>query len=67
MDYVFTEKSNVAEMLKNDQIDFMVLSHWHLDHFWGIESTLKHRPDITLYAPHTCYPEDMSLLKGESH
>ncbi|MDA8405683.1 MAG: MBL fold metallo-hydrolase [Deltaproteobacteria bacterium] len=65
MNYVFTEKSNVAEMLKNDQIDFMVLSHWHLDHFWGIESTLKHKPDITLYAPYTCYPEDMSLLKGE--
>ncbi|MGC8603166.1 MAG: MBL fold metallo-hydrolase, partial [Desulfomonilaceae bacterium] len=65
MDYIFTEKSDIASMLKNNQIDFMVLSHWHLDHFWGIESTLKHKPDITIYAPFTYYPEDMSLLKGE--
>jgi len=42
----------------------MVLSHFHLDHYWGIESTLKHKPDITLYAPKTHYPEDMQLLKG---
>lgn len=65
MDYVFTEKSQVASLLRNDKIDFMVLSHWHLDHFWGIESTLRHRPNITIYAPYTCFPEDMSLLKGE--
>ena len=67
MDYVFQEKSDVADMLKNEQIDFMVLSHWHLDHFWGIESTLKHKPDITLYAPKTYYPEDMALLKEKVH
>lgn len=63
MDYIFTEKSNVAEMLKSGEIEFMVLSHWHLDHLWGIESSLKHKPDITLYAPKTYYPEDMKLLK----
>ncbi|MGC8658634.1 MAG: MBL fold metallo-hydrolase [Desulfomonilaceae bacterium] len=65
MDYVFTEKSRVASLLKNNEIDFMVLSHWHLDHFWGIQSTLKHKPDLTIYAPCTCFPEDLSLLKGE--
>jgi 7,8-dihydropterin-6-yl-methyl-4-(beta-D-ribofuranosyl)aminobenzene 5'-phosphate synthase len=41
-----------------------VLSHWHLDHVWGIESTLKHKPDITIYAPKTFYPEDMQLMQG---
>ena len=42
----------------------MVLSHWHLDHYWGIESTLKRNPKITMYAPKTYFPEDMKLLKG---
>lgn len=65
MDYVFQEKSNVASMLQKGEIDFMVLSHWHLDHLWGIQSTLKHKPDITIYAPATHYPEDIALLKGE--
>ena len=66
MDYIFTEKSKVADMLKSGEIEFMVLSHWHLDHLWGIESTLKHKPDITIYAPKTHYPEDMTLLKGKA-
>ena len=44
-------------MLEQGEIDFMVLSHWHFDHFWGIESTLKHNPRIRLYAPATWRPK----------
>lgn len=66
MDYVY-ERNGIPAMLQNGKIDFMVLSHWHLDHLWGIESTLKHRPDIKLYAPSTFYPEDMALLKEKAH
>ncbi|MBW1898029.1 MAG: MBL fold metallo-hydrolase [Deltaproteobacteria bacterium] len=66
MDYIY-EKNNIPAMLKSEEIEFMVLSHWHLDHFWGIESTLKHKPDITFYAPKTYYPEDMALLKDKAH
>ncbi len=63
MDYIW-EMNKIPDMLKSGEIEFMVLSHWHLDHYWGIESTLKHKPDITLYAPATHFPEDMKLLKG---
>ena len=50
MDYVFA-RHGVDQMLERGEIDFIVLSHWHLDHFWGIESTLKHNPRLTIYAP----------------
>ena len=63
MDYVF-KMHGVDQMLKKKEIDTMVLTHWHLDHYWGIESTLKHNPAITIYAPSTHYPEDLQLLKG---
>lgn len=63
VDYIY-EMNNIPAMLKSGEIEFMVISHWHLDHFWGIESTLKHKPDITIYGPATHYPEDMKLLKG---
>jgi 7,8-dihydropterin-6-yl-methyl-4-(beta-D-ribofuranosyl)aminobenzene 5'-phosphate synthase len=66
MDYIY-EKNNIPDMLKSGEIEFMVLSHWHLDHYWGIESTLKHRSDIPFYAPKTYYPEDMALLKDKAH
>jgi len=66
MDYIW-EKNGIPAMLSNGEIAFAVLSHWHLDHLWGIESTMKHRPDIKLYAPSTFYPEDMALLKEKAH
>ena len=62
MDYVF-EKKGIPRMLQRGEIDFMVLSHWHLDHLWGIESTLKHNPNIKIIAPKTYYPEDLALLR----
>jgi 7,8-dihydropterin-6-yl-methyl-4-(beta-D-ribofuranosyl)aminobenzene 5'-phosphate synthase len=34
MDYVFA-RHHVDRMLERGEIDFMVLSHWHLDHFWA--------------------------------
>jgi 7,8-dihydropterin-6-yl-methyl-4-(beta-D-ribofuranosyl)aminobenzene 5'-phosphate synthase len=67
MDYIFEEKSNVAQMLKDNELEFLVLSHWHLDHLWGIESTLKHNQNIKMYVPKTHYPEDMALLKDKAH
>ena len=66
MDYIY-DMNNIPAMLKSREIEFLVLSHWHLDHYWGIESTLKHKPDITFYVPKTYYPEDMALLKDKAH
>jgi 7,8-dihydropterin-6-yl-methyl-4-(beta-D-ribofuranosyl)aminobenzene 5'-phosphate synthase len=62
MDYVFA-RHGVDRMLERSEIDCMVLSHWHLDHFWGIGSTLKHNPKLKLYAPATWRAEDWALLK----
>ena len=64
VDYIYEEKSDMGKLLETGQVDTMVLSHWHLDHYWGVESTLKRNPKITMYAPKTYYPEDMQLLKG---
>lgn len=67
MDYIFEEKNNIADMLKKNEIELFVLSHWHLDHLWGIESTLKHNQNIKMYVPQTYYPEDIALLKEKAH
>lgn len=65
MDYAYG-RLGVDAMLERGEIDFMVLSHWHLDHFWGIESTLKHNPGITIYAPRTWSDEDRALLTDKA-
>ena len=66
MDYVY-RRHGVDRMLERGEIEFMVLSHWHLDHFWGIESTLKHAPNVTIYAPGTWRTEDRALLRENAH
>lgn len=66
MDYVFA-RHGVDAMLARGEIDVMVLSHWHLDHFWGIESTLKHNPRLKIYAPATWRAEDQALLREQAN
>jgi len=61
MDWVYA-RSGVDAMLAQGGIDFLVLSHWHLDHFWGIESTLKHAPGLPIIAPGTWRSADRALL-----
>ncbi|MFH2129103.1 MAG: MBL fold metallo-hydrolase [bacterium] len=63
MDYVF-EKDGVDKMLKNKEIDTMIISHDHIDHYFGLESTLKHQPDIKIYFPSTAMKKSFELLKG---
>ncbi len=63
MDHAFA-KSGVDGKLKNHEIDSLILSHDHNDHFWGIESTLKHCPDIPIYHPSTMQAKSLELLDG---
>jgi 7,8-dihydropterin-6-yl-methyl-4-(beta-D-ribofuranosyl)aminobenzene 5'-phosphate synthase len=61
MDYVFA-RHGIDRMLARGEIDCLVLSHWHLDHFWGIGSTLRHNPRLKIYAPATWQAADRALL-----
>ena len=58
------KREGIDKMLKSGEIEFMVISHEHLDHFWGLETTLKYNPQIPIYIPATFYPEGMQFLKG---
>lgn len=58
------KREGVDRMLKKGDIEFLMISHEHLDHYWGLETTLKYNPEIPIYIPSTFYPEGMQLLKG---
>jgi 7,8-dihydropterin-6-yl-methyl-4-(beta-D-ribofuranosyl)aminobenzene 5'-phosphate synthase len=66
MDECFKRES-VDKMLKNGEIEFLVISHEHLDHYWGLETTLKYNPDIKIIIPSTFYPEGMFYLRGTEY
>ena len=58
------EREGVDRMLKNGDIECLVISHEHLDHYWGLESTLRHNPEIKIFIPSTFYSEGISFLNG---
>ena len=56
----------VDVMLAKKEIEFLVQTHEHIDHFFGIESVTKHYPDIPIYVPKGFYQEGFDLLKGKA-
>lgn len=63
MDEAF-KREGIDKMLKNGEIEFLIISHEHLDHYWGLETTLKYNPEIKIIIPGTFYSEGMNFLKG---
>lgn len=63
MDECF-KREGIDSMLQSGEIDFLVISHEHLDHFWGLETVLKYNPDIKIIIPNTFYSEGKEFLKG---
>ncbi len=58
--------TGVDRLLAAGAIDFLYLSHEHLDHFWGIEAVLALAPDITILAPGTLSEAAAAWLAGGS-
>lgn len=66
MDRRFSEEG-IDRLLQDGQIEALVISHEHFDHFWGIGSTLRHCPDITLYIPDGFHPQGLAFIKEQGH
>ena len=66
MDKRFVEEG-IDQRLKDGQIEALVISHEHFDHFWGIGSTLRHCPNITLYIPEGFHPKGLAFIKEQGH
>lgn len=63
MDQAF-KREGVDKMLRNGEIEFLIISHEHLDHLFALETTLKYNPQIKMIIPATFYPEGMHFLNG---
>ena len=66
MDRRFAEEG-VDQLLKRREIEFLVISHEHFDHFWGIGAAVRHQPEIPLYVPQGFHPQGFELLRQVGH
>jgi len=66
MDRRFAEEG-IDAMLRQGQIEALIISHEHFDHFWGIGSTLQHCPGLTIYVPEGFHPDGFDLIQRQGH
>lgn len=61
------KEEGIDKMLKAKKIDYLYITHEHLDHYWGLEATLENDPTIKMLIPSTFYPEGMHFLSGAQY
>ncbi len=66
MDTCF-HREGVDQMLSKGEIEFVFISHEHMDHFWALPVVLKYRPDIKIIVPNNFYPEGRELIRKSGH
>jgi 7,8-dihydropterin-6-yl-methyl-4-(beta-D-ribofuranosyl)aminobenzene 5'-phosphate synthase len=66
MEYSF-QREGIDDLLRRKDIEFLYVSHEHMDHFWGLPVTLKYDPHITLMISRGYYPEGKELIQKSGH
>jgi len=61
------KREGIDKMLANKEIDRLLISHEHFDHFWGLPVTCKYDPEIPLYVPDGFYEEGRQYIKDSGH
>jgi len=61
------KREGIDKMLAKKEIDCLIISHEHFDHFWGLPVTLKYYPDIPLHIPEGFYPEGLQYVKDSGY
>lgn len=60
------EQTGIDGMLARGEIESLFLSHEHLDHLWGLQAVLRHRPDIPICVPSGFTEKALAFIRGES-
>jgi 7,8-dihydropterin-6-yl-methyl-4-(beta-D-ribofuranosyl)aminobenzene 5'-phosphate synthase len=66
MEYCF-QREGIDDLLRKGKIEFLFVSHEHMDHFWGLPVPLKYRPDLKILISNRYYPEGKELIQTSGH
>lgn len=61
------KREGIDKMLENKEIEALIISHEHFDHFWGLPVTLKYDPEILIYIPEGFYEEGKQYIRDSGH
>ncbi|OGR21671.1 MAG: hypothetical protein A2559_06630, partial [Deltaproteobacteria bacterium RIFOXYD2_FULL_66_9] len=66
MDGVF-RREGVDRLLADGKIDFVYITHEHVDHFWGMPAVTKYLPDVKVVIPAGFSVRSKEQLKSSGH
>jgi len=66
MDQSF-KREGVDQMLRSGEIEALILSHEHFDHFWGFPVAMKYNNHLPLYIHNGFYKEGMRYIKDSGY
>lgn len=62
MDTCF-KREGIDTMLADNKIDAMILTHEHMDHYWGFPVVTKYNNKVPMYIPNTFYPQGKQYIE----
>lgn len=66
MDKCF-QREGIDRMLADNEIDAMIVTHEHMDHYWGFPVAMKYGPNVPLVIPNSFYPSGKQYIKDSGH
>lgn len=60
-------REGIDDMLSKGDIEFLYVSHEHMDHFWSLPVALIYRSDLKVIVSNRYFPEGKSLIKESGH
>jgi 7,8-dihydropterin-6-yl-methyl-4-(beta-D-ribofuranosyl)aminobenzene 5'-phosphate synthase len=60
------KRNGIDKMLKKREIDYLFITHEHMDHFWGLQTILELDERVNIIVPNTFYSEGCEYLKGKN-
>ena len=54
-------------MLESGEIDTLIMTHEHFDHFWGFPVSTKYNPNLKVIIPEGFYEERLQYIKDSGH
>ena len=61
------KREGIDKMLASGEIDTLIISHEHWDHFWGFPVAMKYNPNLKVVIPEGFYPEGLQYIKDSGH
>jgi 7,8-dihydropterin-6-yl-methyl-4-(beta-D-ribofuranosyl)aminobenzene 5'-phosphate synthase len=60
-------REGVDRMLADGKIDFLLVTHEHIDHFWGVAAVVAPSPGIRILVPAGISESSRALLRAAGH